>query len=784
MNFPKYKKLLSIITAVTLTSAPVLSPLSVMAQEEDIFSAETAESEIPSVTSDTSSELTDEDTSAEPDENISEEENSSDDLISSEPEETANDPVISEEEISVDNQDPDSSSNLELTEETGLALNDSEEILMDENTQENLEDLFDSNAASVATGSETKYTLGTTLTVDTEDTVSYYFVAAKTGFYKIDREVLNYDYDDDGDIDGSYGSSLSSAIFLKQGEVYHFTINFNTFDDFYEDDADVYNFTISFYKDLSNVSDIVDAGLVLSNDCYWILDNSQTLTVFGSTPEWFDNDSWNNQLDTINQHKDSIKAITFTNGSEIIDSSFSNLPKLQSINLPSTLTKIHASFDNCPSLKSVTFPDSLQELSGFDNCSGLKSVTFPNSLDILGGFYNCSSLESVTFPNSLSSIAGAFDNCSSLKSVTLPNSLIYLNGFNNCNSLESVSLPASLIQLTGFNKCPKLNKVTLPANSNLKYITSVTYDKHSDFSFAESLWYNAQKYFVKLSNIIFKYRGKETSVTVPDNVRLVQTFLYNTTVKNVTIPGSVTNVSYATFAGATSLEKIVLKNGVKTIDENAFLSCKKLKEITIPKSVTKLDSSSIGYYYDNNHRSFFKFTKNSLPTINCYSNSAAHKYAVKNGIPYKLLDVLTVKFNGFGAKPSKASIKVTCKKAYGTLPTVKRTGYTFLGWYTAPKGGSKITAKSLVTATKNHTLYARWKGNKVTVKFNGNGGKVSKASLVKEFGKTYSTLPSVRRNGYIFQGWYTAKTKGTKVTSKSYIKNYKTHTLYARWKKK
>ena len=180
MNFPKYKKLLSIITAVTLTSAPVLSPLSVMAQEEDIFSAETAESEIPSVTSDTSSDLTDEDTSAEPDENISEEDNSSDDLISSEPEETADDPVISEEEISVDNQDPDSSSDLELTEETEFALNDSEEILMDENTQENLEDLFDSNDASVATGSETKYTLGTTLTVDTEDTVSYYFVAAKS----------------------------------------------------------------------------------------------------------------------------------------------------------------------------------------------------------------------------------------------------------------------------------------------------------------------------------------------------------------------------------------------------------------------------------------------------------------------------------------------------------------------------------------------------------------------------------------------------------------------------
>lgn len=759
MNFSNYKKLLSVITAVTLTSAPVLSPLPVMAQEEDLFSAEASEPEVPSVASDASSKPTDESISAEPDESISEEENTSNNLISSDLEETSEDTANSEEptsdnssiedgsaieeEISVDEQDPDSSSDLELTEENNSAQNDSEEILMDENTQKNLEDLFDSNDASVAaTGSETEYTLDTTLTVDTEDTVSYYFVADKTGFYKIERQVLLPDYDDDGDISGvSDGPLISSAFFLKQGETYHFTINSSAFDDFDEDDAVSYNFTISLYKDLSDVSGLVDAGIALSynGDCHWILDNSQTLTVSGNTPAWSD-DSWNNQLNTINQHKDSIKTITFTNGSNTIASSFSDLPKLQTINLPPTLTEIYDSFNNCPKLKSVTFPDSLKELSGFDNCSGLKSVTFPNSL-------------------------------------------FYLSGFNNCNSLESISLPASLTMLAGFNKCPKLRKITLPANSALESVTSIAPDKHSDFSFAGSLWYNAQKYFVKLGNVIFKYHGKDTSVTVPDNAHLSQTFTYNTTVKNVTIPGTVTSVSYASFAGATALEKVVLRQGVKSIDRDAFLSCKNLKEITIPKSVTDFSWSSIGYYCSGN-KIYLKLPKSSLPTINCYSNSAAHKYAVENGIPYKLLDVLTVKFNGSGAKPSKASIKVTCKKTYGALPTVKRTGYTFLGWYTAPKGGSKITAKSLVTATKNHTLYARWKANKVTVKFNGNSGKVSKTSLVKEFGKTYSTLPSVRRNGYTFLGWYTAKTKGTKVTSKSYVKNYKTHTLYARWKKK
>ena len=751
MKFPNYKKLLSVITAVTLTAAPVLSPFPVMAQEEELFSAETAESEVPSVVSDISSELTDEIASTEPDESISEAENTSDDPISSEPEETAEDTANSEEpssdnssieddsaieeEISVDEQDPDSSSDLELTEENDSAQDDSEEILMDENTQKNLEDLFDSNDANVtAAGNETNYTLGTTLTVDTEDTVSYYFVADKTGFYKIEKEVLNYTYDEDGDIDGSYGSSLSSAFFLRKGESYRFTLDSNTFTDFDDFSADVYYFTLSLYKDLSDVSGIVDAGIVLYADYIWILDNSQTLTVSGSeTPSIFGNDEWEKQLEIIDQYKDSIKTISFTDGATAIDDSFSNLPKLQTINLPSTLTDIRESFNNCPSLKSVIFPKSLEYLDGFNDCSSLESVILQKPLSFLRGF----------------------NNWSSLKSVILPGSLNYLyDGFNNCKNIESISLPA---------------------NSNLSFI--------DPNAFTGSTWYNSQKNFVILGDIALKYRGTATSTTVPDNVRLFKTFADNTTVKNVTIPKSVTSVSYASFAGATALEKVVLRQGVKSIDRDAFLSCKNLKEITIPKSVTDFYRSSIGYYCSGD-KIYLKLPKSSLPTINCYSNSAAHKYAVENGIPYKLLDVLTVKFNGSGAKPSKASIKVTCKKTYGALPTVKRTGYTFLGWYTAPKGGSKITAKSLVTSTKNHTLYARWKGNKVTVKFNGNGAKPSKASLVKELGKTYGSLPSVRRNGYIFQGWYTAKTKGTKVTSKSYVKNHKTHTLYARWKKK
>ncbi len=45
----------------------------------------------------------------------------------------------------------------------------------------------------------------------------------------------------------------------------------------------------------------------------------------------------------------------------------------------------------------------------------------------------------------------------------------------------------------------------------------------------------------------------------------------------------------------------------------------------------------------------------------------------------------------------------------GTLETPVRSGYTFLGWYTLPIGGTQIT--NYTTVTNNITYYAHWKYN-------------------------------------------------------------------------
>lgn len=71
----------------------------------------------------------------------------------------------------------------------------------------------------------------------------------------------------------------------------------------------------------------------------------------------------------------------------------------------------------------------------------------------------------------------------------------------------------------------------------------------------------------------------------------------------------------------------------------------------------------------------------------------------------------TVYFDANGGKLSSSSAsskEVVSGERYGELPTPTREGYSFLGWYTAKNGGSKITERSVVGLDGDITLYAHW----------------------------------------------------------------------------
>jgi len=75
--------------------------------------------------------------------------------------------------------------------------------------------------------------------------------------------------------------------------------------------------------------------------------------------------------------------------------------------------------------------------------------------------------------------------------------------------------------------------------------------------------------------------------------------------------------------------------------------------------------------------------------------------------------------SGWTGTGSSATKSVAYQSAYGTLPSVSRTGYIFNGWYTNSSGGSQVTS-STTMGIGNYTIYAQWTANKYNVSFDCN----------------------------------------------------------------
>jgi len=110
---------------------------------------------------------------------------------------------------------------------------------------------------------------------------------------------------------------------------------------------------------------------------------------------------------------------------------------------------------------------------------------------------------------------------------------------------------------------------------------------------------------------------------------------------------------------------------------------------------------------------------------------------------------------------------------------ITRSGYRFIYWSTGT--GTTYNAGLFYTPAGDVTLYAQWEyiSTTYTITFNANGGTVSPASGTTGANGRLASLPTPARSNYTFNGWYTAATGGTQVTT-STVFNGST-TIYARW---
>ena len=99
-----------------------------------------------------------------------------------------------------------------------------------------------------------------------------------------------------------------------------------------------------------------------------------------------------------------------------------------------------------------------------------------------------------------------------------------------------------------------------------------------------------------------------------------------------------------------------------------------------------------------------------------------------------------VSFDSNGGKVDTSYINVAYGENYGRLPMAEKEGMEFVGWYTKPVGGIKITEDEKVTIRENHTLYAHYSGWTIAE----DGQK-----------RLYDDFGNMVKNRFVFDGVYT-----------------------------
>ncbi len=155
---------------------------------------------------------------------------------------------------------------------------------------------------------------------------------------------------------------------------------------------------------------------------------------------------------------------------------FSNMPFLEEVNLPNTVTEIRGqAFKNDIHLSFITLPDHLEYLGGgaFYNCRALESITVPDTVTYMGGevFKNDTSLLTVTLSKNITEIRGnSFENCEKLQTIIIPDKVTRIGGhaFYNCQDLTVVLFTEnSQLQEIGssaFRRCSSLYSITIPSS--------------------------------------------------------------------------------------------------------------------------------------------------------------------------------------------------------------------------------------------------------------------------------------------------------------------------------
>ena len=524
-----------------------------------------------------------------------------------------------------------------------------------------------------------------------------------------------------------------------------------------------------------------------------------------------------------------LTSVTIGNSvTSIGDGAFLNCSGLTSVTIGNSVTSIgNQAFYHCSGLTSITIPNSVTSIGNqaFYACSGLTSVTIPNSVTSIGkeAFSYCDGLTSVTIPNSVTSIGNqAFCACSGLTSVTIQNSVTSIGdgAFSGCSKLPSFTATCSSGQTLKYQ--------VLDTNSQIVYVEANSTSISGDLIIPSTVTYQDITYTVKyiLGTNSFKYCDL-SNVTIPNSVISIGNEAFeNCSLTNVTIPASVTNIGAHAFQNCINLTSVILPPSVSSIKEWTFYNCTGLINVTIPNSIVSIgtlaffgcsDLMNVTIPSSVSNISYFAFKYcNSLTSVNIQNGvKSIYAYAFCNCSSLTSVNLPnSLKSIGRGAflacrKMKEATIgdslisipdssfmgcsslkKVILGKSVSSLAKTSFSGDTAVAvivsknavpptgaatvWASANKSIPIYVPCSSIDAYKSSACWSAFTNFKPLYNL-----KLANGSAVDSVEVMYGdTLPEPVKEGFLFDGWYTADSTNFTTTS-----GICADTLYAHWQK-
>ncbi len=496
--------------------------------------------------------------------------------------------------------------------------------------------------------------------------------------------------------------------------------------------------------------------------------------------------------------------------------------KLEDINftVPGNIEKIYAyAFTHCSALESVTIPQTVTLIAAnaFESCTSLEEVAIPAAVTFLGNnaFKDCESLDEVTLPASLVA-ADVKDRCFSgcsedleISSTAVSGGLTWHfkvvgGGAELCYNGEddeatipdttsgAIAIPDTLggfpvtsIGEGAFSKCDKLTSVTIPATvtsigdwafedcSSMVLTVPDTVTSIDDTAFQGCDAMADANGFVIVRGVLHHYADKDDEVTIPDGVTRIGAYaFYECDVERVVIPASVTSIGSSAFVRCEDLEDIMIPATVTSIGERAFYGCESLADkdgfvivrdvlyyyagdadtVTIPGGVTEVSATAFAANYEVETVIF----PASVTSIGSQA----------------FLDCNVLKEATIPASVTSIGFRAFYNSYFGTCPLKK----------VHVEAGDADRVKDLIKNADhkvNGITFVQDVPAPCMVTFDANGGIVSPETRLVTKGAALGILPEPTRDGYVFDGWFTAAEGGEQIAS-ALVVNADV-TCYAHW---